>query len=403
MKRKFETHPFCDHEPLTLFAMNIGFDAKRAFHNGTGLGQYSRTLVQSLANGFPMHQYYLFNPKPGNRYQVSGGNQHEVLPQRPLHRLLSALWRSNWVKADLRRLQIQLYHGLSHELPVGIHRSGIPSVVTMHDLIHERYPHQYGFIDRNIYSRKFRYACSAASHVIAISQQTRQDLIDLYRVPPERITVCYQSCNPAFAHLVNDAERERVRQLYGLPPRFFLYVGSLIERKNLLNICKALQALSPQQRLPLVVIGNGGRYKQLVKDHLRQQRMEGDVLWLSEQTAAQQSIGFISGADFPAIYQCATALVYPSFFEGFGIPVLEALWSQVPVITSNLSCMPETGGDGAWYVDPADPVSIAQAMLTVQEQPGQVAERVQKGLAHAQRFSPEACANAVMEVYRLLW
>jgi glycosyltransferase involved in cell wall biosynthesis len=379
--------------------MNIGFDAKRAFHNGTGLGQYSRTLVQSLASGFPMHQYYLFNPKPGNRYRVLGGNQHEVLPHQPLHRFFSAMWRSNWIKADLRRLQIDLFHGLSHELPWGIHRTSIPAVVTMHDLIHERYPHQYSFIDRNIYSRKFRYACAAASQIIAISQQTKQDLIDIYQVAPNRITVCYQSCNPAFANLVSHAEKEKVRQQYGLPPQFFLYVGSVIERKNLMNICKALHHLSDKQRLPLVVIGDGGSYKQQVKDFLRQQGMESAVLFLSEQTAAKQSPSFVNGSDFPAIYQSAAALLYASFFEGFGIPVLEALWSRLPVITSNLSCMPETGGDAAWYVDPADPYTIAQAMAAILEQTDRVAELVQKGLVHAQQFNAQACANAVMQVY----
>jgi glycosyltransferase involved in cell wall biosynthesis len=383
--------------------MNIGFDAKRAFHNGTGLGQYSRTLTQSLCSAYPMHQYYLFNPKPGQRYRAGAANQHEVLPQRPLHRFLTALWRSNWVKADLQRLHIQLYHGLSHELPWGIHRSGIPSVVTMHDLIHERYPTQYSFIDRNIYSRKFRYACSAASHIIAISQQTKQDLVDIYGADPQRITVCYQSCNPAFAQAATAADKQRVQQQYGLPPNFFLCVGSIIERKNLLHIAKAMATLPPQLRLPLVVIGDGGRYKQEVKQYLQQAGLVQHVRFLSEAAAARQSPAFINGSDFPAIYQCATALVYPSFFEGFGIPVLEALWSRVPVITSHLSCMPETGGDGAWYVDPADPNSIAQAMQAVQQQPGQVAELVQKGWLHAQKFSPVACAKSVMEVYQQLW
>src|SRR5215204_2511022 len=127
--------------------MTIGFDAKRAFHNQTGLGNYSRTLISGLARFFPGNEYYLFNPKPSHSYpKANFPNVHEVLPHGLLNRKLSSLWRSNWVKKDLQRLGIQLYHGLSHEIPVGIQHTGISSVVTIHDLIFERYPEQFSKI-----------------------------------------------------------------------------------------------------------------------------------------------------------------------------------------------------------------------------------------------------------------
>ena len=123
--------------------MNIGFDAKRAYHNGTGLGHYSRTLIRSLAQYYPHHEYYLFNPKASDIFQVNGENVHEILPTGLLSRTLSAVWRSKWVTNDLEELNIEIYHGLSNEIPLDIHKTGVKSVVTVHDIIFERYPEQY--------------------------------------------------------------------------------------------------------------------------------------------------------------------------------------------------------------------------------------------------------------------
>ncbi len=379
--------------------MNIGFDAKRAYHNQTGLGHYSRTLIHSLAGYFPGHQYYLFNPKPSNAFHFNESNVHEVLPGSFLSKKLSAAWRSNWVKKDLQRLNIELYHGLSHEIPVNIQKTGIKSIVTIHDLIFERYPEQFKFIDRKIYAKKFRYSCEHADKIIAISNQTKQDIIDLYKTPAEKIEVCYQSCNPAFGECVADDVKQRIKQHYNLPEHYFLYVGSVIERKNLLNICVAMQSLRDEINIPLVVIGNGGEYKQKVKDYVCLHKLEDRVIFLSDNLTAKFSPTFQSAQDFPAIYQQAIAMIYPSVFEGFGIPVLEALWSRIPVITSNVSCLPEAGGEGAFYVDPTKPEEIAQQMKRILNDESFVQQQVEKGWQHAQHFSNYNTAAKVMEAY----
>jgi glycosyltransferase involved in cell wall biosynthesis len=380
--------------------MNIGFDAKRAYHNQTGLGHYSRTLIHSLATYYPEHEYFLFNPKASNSFQFSEQNVHEVLPQSFLSKKLSALWRSNRVKKDLQQYKIDLYHGLSHEIPVNIQKTGIKSIVTIHDLIFERYPEQFKLIDRKIYSKKFRYSCEHADKIIAISNQTKQDIIDLYKTPTEKIEVCYQSCNPAFGQRVTEDAKQSIKTKYNLPDQYFLYVGSLIERKNLLNICKAIQLIRDEVNIPLVVIGNGGEYKQKVKDYISQNKLEDRIIFLSDNSTAKHSPGFQSAADFPAIYQLAIAMIYPSVFEGFGIPVLEALWSRIPVITSNVSCLPEAGGHGAFYVDPTKPEEIAERMKRILNDGSFVQQQVEKGWQHAQRFSNYNTAAKVMEVYK---
>jgi glycosyltransferase involved in cell wall biosynthesis len=382
--------------------MNIGFDAKRAYHNGTGLGHYSRTLIRSLAEYFPQHEYFLFNPKPSELFKLNGKNIHEVLPSSLLHKTLSSVWRSTWIKNDLEKLDIDIYHGLSNEIPIDMHLTDIRSVVTIHDVIFERFPQQYSRIDVEIYKRKFRYACDHADKVIAISEQTKKDIMEFYKTPEEKIAVCYQSCNPAFAATVSEKTRQQIKEKYSLPDQYFLYVGSIIERKNLLGVCKAIYLLRNELKIPLVVIGDGTKYKQQVKDFIKQNGLEKQIIFLSEDPLAKIASSFLKAEDFPAIYQSAVAMIYPSFFEGFGIPVLEALWSRLPVITSNVSSLPEAGGDGAYYVDPNSSEEIAEGMKTIFAD-GSFSEALkEKGWQHAQNFTQKKCAADVMKVYESL-
>ena len=387
---------------ISLHTMNIGFDAKRAYHNGTGLGHYSRTLIRSLAEYFPQHEYYLFNPRSSGVFEVTGEKIHEVLPSNLLHKTLSSVWRSKWVTNDLKELNIDIYHGLSNEIPLDVHKTGVRSVVTIHDTIFERYPAQYSRIDAEIYKRKFKYACDHANKVIAISQQTKKDIVEFYKTPEEKIAVCYQSCNPAFSKTIDEKTKQQVKQKYSLPDQYFLYVGSIIERKNLLGICKALYLLRNDLTIPLVVIGDGTRYKQQVKDFIKQNGLEKQVIFLSDDPLAKVASSFLRADDFPAIYQMAIAMIYPSFFEGFGIPVLESLWSRLPVITSNVSSLPEAGGDGAYYVDPNSADEIAVGMKKIYSDETFAESLRQKGWKYAQNFTQQKCAGDVMKVYEKL-
>jgi glycosyltransferase involved in cell wall biosynthesis len=198
---------------------------------------------------------------------------------------------------------------------------------------------------------------------------------------------------------VSEEEKKRIKNYYQLPDQFFLYVGSIIERKNLLNICKAVHLLKGKLNIPLVVIGNGDKYKNEIKRYISSYNIDNQIIFLSEKF---DNSDFKSAKDFPAIYQQALAMIYPSTFEGFGIPVLEALWSNTPVITSNVSCMPETGGDAAFYVNPLNPEEISDAMLQMADNEQLRLNMVQKGWQHAQKFTQQNCAAAVMNVYRNL-
>lgn len=379
--------------------MNIGFDAKRAYHNGTGLGFFSRVLIKLMATHYPQHSYYLFNPKPGTLFQPETSNIHEILPSQPLHKLLRSAWRSKWVTKDLQKLKIDLYHGPSQEIPRGLPQTGIASVVTIHDLFPELYPQDFKPIDVKIYRTKLRYACKYASKIMAISEETKGHIIDKYGTDPARIDVVYQSCDPIFNVVEDDEKKEAIREKYGLPSQFFLHVGTIIERKNLLNICKALKLIQNDIPIPLVVVGKGGAYKEKVQQYLVENKLEGKVIFLSDQLATAGKKPFIATDDFPALYQLSTAMIYPSFYEGFGMPIIEAMSGGVPVITSTTSCMPEIAGEAAYLADPERPQEMADGFRKYYGDAAYRNEAIAKGFQNAQRFAADKYAQSVMNTY----
>ena len=380
--------------------MNIGFDAKRAYENNTGLGHYSRTLVKSLATFYPNENYYLFAPKITDNFITN--TYPNIFPVKPTGfaaDILKEKWRRKWVVKDLIKHKIDIYHGLSHQIPFNLNTAKIKSVVTIHDLIFERFPQQFNKINVQLFRKKFTYACKHSDKIIAISQQTKKDIINFYKIPENKIEVCYQSCDDIYRKEVTEEEKLRIKNLYNLPEQFFLYVGSIIERKNLLTVVKAISNLKSSNSIPLVVIGNGSSYKQKVKNYIQQNNLEKDIIFLSEYAAINNLKSFQTSADFPAIYQQAIAMVYPSSFEGFGIPVLEALCSKLPVITSNLSCLPEAGGDAAYYIDPASEEEITNAMKNIFTDKNLAASMKIKGVEYSQNFIQQKTAAAVMKVY----
>ncbi len=381
--------------------LNIAFDAKRAFQNKTGLGNYSRTLIESLALFFPANQYFLFAPRSTEKFDAAAlANTTIITPQNFFTKLFKNTWRRKWSMRDVEENGIHLYHGLSHRIPKHNKATKTKFIVTIHDLIFERYPRQYSFLDRMIYRKQFKYACSKSTAIIAISEQTKNDLISFYKVSAERITVCYQSCNPIYSVQASAKDKEEIRRMYELPERYFLNVGSIIERKNLLTVCKAMLLLKGKLSIPLVVIGEGKKYKIRIKRFISENNLNEQVIFLSENEIAKTHPQFKNSTHFPAIYQMAEALIYPSTFEGFGIPILEAMCSKLPVITSNVSCMPEAGGDGALYVDPFDEKDIADKIFAVATNNNLAESLKEKGWLQAQKFTREKCATAVMQVYK---
>lgn len=376
--------------------MKIGFDAKRAVFNMTGLGNYSRTLIRGLAANYPQDTFTLYTPEfrdsPRLDFLKSTSNTQVSIPTGFYSGALSALWRSFGVCRDIKRDQIDVFHGLSNELPFGIGQLDSSKVVTVHDLIFKRYPEYYPVWDRRVYDIKTRYACRSADAIVAVSEQTKSDIVEFYRIDSAKIAVIYQCCDQSFSRSVGENEKSAVRSRYNFPSQFVLYVGSIEERKNLLGLVKAISALKKTHDLFLVALGRGTAYQKEVE------RLVTSI-GMNDRVQIRSDVAF---ADFPAVYQMAQVLVYPSHFEGFGIPILEALWSKTPVITSRGGCFAEAGGPASLYVDSDDSNEIAEALRRVLGDSNLRAKMISGGYTHAQKFREETVTRQMMELYKRL-
>jgi glycosyltransferase involved in cell wall biosynthesis len=369
--------------------MKIGYDAKRAFNNTSGLGNYSRFAISGMMMHFPQEQYALFTPRKSDLFKdfFPTVAKTQIIQPNGIGKRFSSLWRTFGLRAALPKHGVQVYHGLSNELPYGLDRSKTKLVVTIHDLIFLRFPELYPTIDRYIYRKKFKDACEMAHQIVAISEQTAQDLEEFFGISREKVQVVYQDCDPVFQQISEKEVQNTIRQKYSLPTQFILCVGTLERRKNQLHLLKGWYA--SRTPIPLVFIGRKTEYYKEIQAFIQQHSLEEKVLFLP----------YIPFQELPVIYQLATLFVYPSIFEGFGIPIVEALNSGVPVITSTGSCFSEAGGPATRYISPTDTEALAQAIREILGNTALQKQMVKAGLEHAQIFRPEVTIPALHQVY----
>jgi glycosyltransferase involved in cell wall biosynthesis len=352
---------------------NIAFDAKRLFENNTGLGNYSRTLVKNLTHFFPSENYHLFAPKFKINENTAFFLENTTFSlHKPIHSF-GSYWRTFGINSDLQKADIDLFHGLSHEIPVGIKRTKIPTIVTIHDLIFKIYPDYYPTAQRWIYDWKFRYACENADIVVAISEQTKQDIIQYYGIAENKIRVVYQTCDERFQQTISSEQIARTKRKMNLPQDYMLYVGSIIERKNLLRIVQAMTQLPKNLDIPLVVIGEGKSYKEKVIDFVKENKLENRIIFIDKMIYSE----------LPEVYAGASLFLYPSEYEGFGIPVIEALFMKTPVITSDCSCLPEAAGKDSILIPPTSVEAIADAIENILTDADLKNKVINKGYQHA--------------------
>lgn len=369
--------------------MHIGFDAKRFFHNATGLGNYARSTVLGLAEHFPEHRYTLYTPSQTGQFcTLPASHGLHVQEACPLGRAFPAMWRSLGIPWAALQDGLDIYHGLSHELPMTDFAARTRTVVSMHDLLFLTHPHLYPWVDRALYTFKYKKSCMRADMVVAISQKTADDVHELFGVPWQRIRVVHQSCAPAFSLPLSADEKARLRRAHSLPEDYVLFVGSLIPRKGAQTLIAALAELPPADRPGLVIVGKGP-----LETSLREQARAlnlGSRVFFPGQVPAE---------DLPGLYQLARVFAYPSVGEGFGIPILEALSSRVPVITSTGSCFAEPGGDAALYTTPGDVQELAGALSKVLNDVALRQDMIARGVRHAQNFHISRTSANLMQVY----
>ena len=372
--------------------IKIGLDAKRIVRNGTGLGSYGRTLANDLAaiDGLDLLLYAPDKGREDLRGQVpERQNLHYRYPNG-LYSLsfCKSVWRTRGIAAQAQKDGVQIFHGLSGELPVGIRKRGVKTVVTIHDLIFMCHPEYYNSIDVKIYTRKFRHALREADRIVAISECTKRDICELGGVEADRVDVIYQSCAKRFSDIPTDRGLWQVRNKYGLPDRYILNVGSIEQRKNVLLAVKALHRLPDD--VALVIVGRHTPYADEVGQYVKENGLCGRVLMLND----------VPDEDLPALYRMADAFVYPSRYEGFGIPIIEAIRLGLPVVACTGSCLEEAGGPDSLFVGPDDDEAMAHAISQVLYGVEGRERRIELSQAYVERFENTGAAQRFADLYR---
>lgn len=374
--------------------MRITLDISPYVHHHAGLGRYAGELTAALARTAPENEYLgLYHAT--RAMPIEGELRNMKTARVPLN---AKPWRMSVLAAYYARLNMDgqlpacdVFHATDHLLPPLKKAS---SVFTIHDLIFRFFPEYHLPLNRRFLGLMLPKFMQRADAIIAVSEHTRRDVTKLMGIPAEKIRVIYEGVHPSFRRIENRAGLERVRATYHLPPRFILFFSTIEPRKNLVTLLDAYAALLQQeaQTLPLVVAGRKGWLYQETLQHLHD-------LGLNERV---QLTDWIAHDDVPALLNLADVFVYPSLYEGFGLPPLEAMACGTPVISSNASSLPEVVGDAGILVEPKDVQGLAQAITRVLQDDALRQALRAKGLAQASQFTWERAARETLAVYELV-
>lgn len=369
--------------------MSIYVDVSAAVHRRAGLGRYADSLARALAPYIGDELALFYNRELG----IEPLRGMERFPTRTVGlsykswRML--VWWSQLFRWSFRGLipGAQLFHATEHLLPSF---PGIPTVLTVHDLIFHHLPQHHKPLNRWYLNLTLPLYCRRADHIITVSQATRHDLLKVYKLPPEKVTVIYEAADSRFVPQPADVVAA-VRARYNLPDRYLLYVGTIEPRKNLTRLFYAWERLYASKLVPpLVIVGKSGW-------------LDGDFFAAVEQSRFYREIritGYVLDEDLPAIYAGADAFVFPSLYEGFGLPPLEAMACGTPVACSNASSLPEVVGNAALLFHPLNVDSIEAALRKISTDADLRADYRERGFQQVAKFSWEQTARQTLAVYR---
>lgn len=366
--------------------MKIGLDAKRAFHNYTGLGNYSRNIIRCLLQEYPQHEYYLFSPSIKN---TDFFNEVASLPNvkiiQPKAKLFTSLWRSYRITKLINQFGLDVYHGLSNELPNNIRKTNAKKIVTIHDLIPFKEDVFRNVLEDFIYKSKLHAAIRNAGTIVPISKATMAEIVERFSIDERRISLVYP---PVVAKNTDHYADEmlEVKNKYQLPSNYLLQVGTVEYRKNIQIILQALKQMNNVD-LHYVVVGRKQRFARSLIDFAKNSGLGHQVLFIDP----------LKDDELACMYMQAKAVVYPSLYEGFGLPIVESLLFGKPVLTTKGSCFEEAGGPGAYYCNTNLVEEVANTIAKMLSSNN--TQMIEAGQHHVAQFNFKSTADSLMKVY----
>jgi glycosyltransferase involved in cell wall biosynthesis len=365
----------------------IGVDATPLLKSRSGIGTYTDNLIRAMVASTSAPEIILLvNRTPGPDCPMPRG----CLVHQEEHSSLRAVWMQLHLPSVIRRLSLDLCHFPNYLAPV---RTPCPLVVTFHDMALFRYRRFFTWKKRVLTRSLTPVIARRADAIITVSQSSRREIMRLLGIPPQKIHVVYEAADPCFRPVTDLRQRAEVRARYGLPDRFLLSVGTLEPRKNLCRLVDAFEAL--------VDADPALRHDQLVFVGERGWQCDGIIRRIDrlKERGKAVELGYVPIADLPAIYSLAQAVAYPSLYEGFGLPVLEAMACGVPVLTSDCSSLSEIAGSAALLVDPESTEAIRSGLGRILKEKDLACDLAGRGLDHVRNFSWKTAAEETLEVY----
>ena len=369
--------------------MKIAVNALQVSENNSGIGRYIIDMVSELIE-YPEHFFNIYLSQGVHIDQWERMN-HVSLNHKNFCK--EDFFRRNFFEIfgfspSIKKYQPDVFFAPDTKLPWGL-GSNVKKVVTVHDLAVFKYPETYQKSRVLYWQKHFTSSVKRADRVVAISQSTKRDLMDILRVPEEKVIVIYNGVGAEFQPVIDPVECLKVREKYRLPERYILFVGTFSPRKNLGRLIKAFGLLRRETNLPhkLVIAGEKGwKYRE-------------DLQWVKDLGLEDQIVfpGFIDSADLPVVYSMADVLAYPSLYEGFGLPPVEAMACGTPVVVSNTSSLPEVVGEAGIFVDPYNIEDIGAGLSSVLSDLVIQKRLIKLGRDRARMFSWESAASQLMK------
>ncbi len=366
--------------------MRIGIDATLLPEKLGGAGFYLLNLINNLSLIDRKNEYFIFVEKRNVRRFELGAN-FRLIGIKSMPRALRLLWEQITFPFLLKRYKINLLHSPRYTTPLV--RFGWKSLVTFHDMLFLLFPKKHNLLKRLFYERMIPAAAKRVEKIIAVSSATKKDTMKLLNIPSEKIAVINLGIDSSY-HPIEKKDLQDFRRKYRILDSFILYVGTLKKRKNILNLIKAYKNMREKGRKErLMIVGEKGEEYQNIYKVVKRLGLEEEVFFT----------GYLPEELLPLYYNCASLFIYPSLYEGFGLPVLEAMASGTPAITSNISSLPEVAGDAALSVNPDDTEEMAKLMEKVLSNKELAEEMREKGIKRAKLFSWERCAKETLNLY----
>jgi len=371
--------------------MKIAIDGTIIREGITGTGFYITNLINGLLKVDRKNRYFIFGDKENIRKFVNVDQPNfKIVHKKFRNRVIRVLWQYIIFPFELKKLKIDVLHSPNYITP--LIKLGFKIILTIHDLTFLLFPEKYTITKRLLFSKMLPLFIKKSDKIIAVSNNTKQDILRFFKLPEDKIAVTYESYPDYYNMSIPLPESKKIVSRYGIDKDYILYVGMIEPRKNIISLLKAFVELDPDIDLDLVIVGNKGWYFKEIEEYMSSisnRKLNNKIIFT----------GYVSEPELKYFYRAAFMFVYPSLYEGFGLPPLQAMACGTPVITSNVSSLPEVVGNAGIKIDPTDLKGLGKSMMKLTKNKEFREQNIVKGLDNAKKFDLEKVGKNTIRVY----